>query len=156
MNQEEKKLFLELACKLSFEDLRDIARLAIKGMGEAPPKKRESQATGSPRGSRTVPSSWRPNEKHGARAREHGMGRDAYVAEVRKFQQWEFRVPRTDWDRAFFRWLDSAKQRDLETEDNAERPFYQEFKDEPKRDSAEFVDAEKIRAAIGAIGKMPV
>jgi hypothetical protein len=54
-----------------------------------------------------VPDGWEPNEGHHARAKELGV---LLNLEMQKFKAHEFRVPKTDWDRAFTRWLTNASQ----------------------------------------------
>lgn len=62
-------------------------------------------ARASKRRERFVPDSWSPNEGHIAKAREFGRDLDA---EVEAFRQHEFRDPKSDFDRAFHRWLRNA------------------------------------------------
>lgn len=59
---------------------------------------------------RFVPEDWRPGETHGATAKAEGMDRDAYVYQVQRFREFEFKKPITNLDLAFHRWLRNTKE----------------------------------------------
>lgn len=69
--------------------------------GEPSAKIRQAKA----RGAKFVPDDWQPNAAHFAKAAERGVNIDA---EVEKFRLHEFRDPKSDFDRAFHRWLNNA------------------------------------------------
>jgi hypothetical protein len=60
-----------------------------------------------PKPERFVPDSFQPNESHHAKARELGVMLDR---ELQSFRCHEFRVPKTDWNRAFHGWLARSAQ----------------------------------------------
>lgn len=69
--------------------------------GEPAAKIRQAKA----RGAKFVPDDWHPNAAHFAKAAERGVNIDV---EVEKFRLHEFRDPKSDFDRAFHRWLNNA------------------------------------------------
>lgn len=72
---------------------------------EEPPKRKPKRGPLS----HFVPETWAPTDKHRERAK--AMSTSAFDAEVSKFRNWEFKTPRSDWNRAFTNWLDSALER---------------------------------------------
>ena len=67
--------------------------------------KASSGAARATRRERFVPESWSPNDAHRAKAAEYGRDLDS---EVEAFRQYEFSDPKSDFDRAFHRWLRNA------------------------------------------------
>jgi hypothetical protein len=60
-----------------------------------------------PRRARIAPQSFEPSDAHRKLASELGVNIEA---ECRKFKDWEFKDPKSDWSRAFFRWIRTAKE----------------------------------------------
>lgn len=56
-----------------------------------------------------VPSEWQPKDAH--REKSKGAPPGHFDRELEKFRMWEFKTPRSDWDRAFHNWLTSANER---------------------------------------------
>lgn len=90
----------------------DITPLTHPSGASPQPEKRRKQ--------RFVPVSWHPSESHFAKARELGLSDDQFTIELAKFREWEFKDGKTDFDRAFHRWLREAVKRQEEKTD-AER-----------------------------------
>jgi hypothetical protein len=71
------------------------------------PRARRSPKPPKPKPERFVPDDWQPNETHLEKARELGV---LIHVEVQRFRCYEFKTPKTDWNRAFHGWLARAGQ----------------------------------------------
>jgi hypothetical protein len=69
------------------------------------PSRRTSTRTLKTKAERFVPEDWQPHDGHRARAEELGV---SFNLELQKFRCHEYRIPKTDWNRAFFGWLGNA------------------------------------------------
>lgn len=78
---------------------------------EADNSKADKKAGARKRGplSHFVPSEWSPKQTH--RDEHKALGAAWFERELKKFRCWEFKTPRSDWDRAFSNWLGSASER---------------------------------------------
>lgn len=72
-----------------------------------PVAKPEKPKAPRPKAERFVPETWQPNDAHQAKATELGV---LLRREVDSFRSHEFKVPKTDWDRAFHGWLTRSAQ----------------------------------------------
>ena len=83
------------------------AEVAAHNHGTQPGKVRDK--TGAK--ANFCPEGWEPTPSHSAKAIELGLTAEQMQTEADKFREWEFREARTDWDRAFHRWLRTAAER---------------------------------------------
>ena len=92
---------------------RPVAELSAPQTGEAqskpskPNRKPRVPKPPKPKPERFVPQDWQPNETHREKAREFGV---LLHIEVQRFRCYEFKTPKTDWNRAFHGWLARAGQ----------------------------------------------
>lgn len=70
----------------------------LKQTREAGPRRRGAL-------SHLVPESWQPNHNHRAMAEGFGWSHVRFDAEVQDFRDYEFKTPRSEWDRVFNRWI---------------------------------------------------
>ena len=72
-----------------------------------------------------VPDTWSPSQSHQNKALSSGRTDSWFDTQVGKFRNWEFKTPRSDWDRAFHNWLDGAIERTIAKNDGR-RPRVEE------------------------------
>lgn len=74
---------------------------------QEPPKPSRRAAAPKPKAERFVPDSFEPSEAHRAKAKELGVNVER---ELQSFRCHEFKIPKSDWNKAFHGWLLRASQ----------------------------------------------
>jgi hypothetical protein len=69
-----------------------------------PPKKGKRARRGTI--SHFVPETWGPHQTH--RSKANSRSEEWFAKQVEDFRNWEFKTPRSDWDRAFHIWLNKS------------------------------------------------